>query len=340
MTDQSESKPENGRGTDAATDREQPTREDATQQAKDSPAAVEQTLREAVDTVDSQREADAVIEQVVEQTAGQSVEEAAQDESSPSLPPAATVSDEEAVATALTESARKLAATAVTDEEAQRESISDAVEPLFEPSESMAETEEVEAGRTYLHRALISRLGVLDTIDAQLFLWVNELPHPSGLNRLFYFLTVIYRAGMAWYALMLALLLWQPARGWRLIRGAALPLGLAIWLVEYPIKTYFRRKRPFITIVQAMVIGRKPGSWSFPSGHAATASAGAWLLGRYLPRWRTPLNLIAALTAFSRIYLGVHYPGDVVAGSTLGVIFARLLHWLFRRFLGVRDEQQ
>ncbi|HET9905506.1 MAG TPA: phosphatase PAP2 family protein, partial [Anaerolineales bacterium] len=100
--------------------------------------------------------------------------------------------------------------------------------------------------------------------------------------------------------------------------------------VEFPIKAYFRRRRPFISIIQAIVIGKKPGTWSFPSGHSAAAFAGAWLFNRKFPGWSPLTYLIAGQVAFSRVYLGDHYPGDVASGSLLGMLFAML----FRRLLG------
>jgi undecaprenyl-diphosphatase len=64
----------------------------------------------------------------------------------------------------------------------------------------------------------------------------------------------------------------------------------------------------------------RPHTSSFPSGHAATGFACATVLGVLLPRWRAPLFALAALIALSRLYVGVHFPLDVVAGAALGVV--------------------
>jgi undecaprenyl-diphosphatase len=61
-----------------------------------------------------------------------------------------------------------------------------------------------------------------------------------------------------------------------------------------------------------------PGSGSFPSGHAASAFAFAYAVGRHLPGLAVPVRLLATGVAYSRVHAGVHYPGDVVIGSVLG----------------------
>jgi undecaprenyl-diphosphatase len=104
--------------------------------------------------------------------------------------------------------------------------------------------------------------------------------------------------------------------------------------VEFPIKHYFRRRRPFIDVVQAVAVGRKPGGYSFPSGHSAAAFAGAWLMRRHYPELTSLWYSIATLVAFSRMYLGVHYPGDVVSGALTGTVIAEATRW----FIDHADE--
>jgi undecaprenyl-diphosphatase len=67
---------------------------------------------------------------------------------------------------------------------------------------------------------------------------------------------------------------------------------------------------------------------SFPSGHATVAFACATVLALAVPRLRVPLFVLAALIAFSRVYVGVHYPFDVLAGAVLGVGLATALRML------------
>ena len=71
-----------------------------------------------------------------------------------------------------------------------------------------------------------------------------------------------------------------------------------------------------------------PTSTSFPSGHSASAAAFAAAVGHLLPGIRWPLRAAAATVVFSRVYTGVHYPGDVIVGvavgAALGAVTARI----------------
>ena len=67
-----------------------------------------------------------------------------------------------------------------------------------------------------------------------------------------------------------------------------------------------------------------PTSTSFPSGHSASAAAFAVAVGDVMPALRWPLRAAAGVVAFSRVYTGVHYPGDVIAGVTTGAVLGRV----------------
>ena len=110
-------------------------------------------------------------------------------------------------------------------------------------------------------------------------------------------------------------------------------MTVATWLVEYPIKAYFRRKRPFIEVVRALVIGKKPGSWSFPSGHTASSFASAGVLSTVWPEYRAAYYALAGLVGLSRTYLGAHYPGDVLSGALAGAVLGELTRRATRAIL-------
>jgi undecaprenyl-diphosphatase len=83
-----------------------------------------------------------------------------------------------------------------------------------------------------------------------------------------------------------------------------------------------RRPDPVAQQVPAARLARMPRHPSFPSGHSASAFAFATGVGHVLPREALPLHLLAALVAYSRVHTGVHFPGDVVAGSVIGSALA------------------
>lgn len=104
----------------------------------------------------------------------------------------------------------------------------------------------------------------------------------------------------------------------RAAAAGLLAVGVAALLVTV-FKDLFDRARPPLADGTLDPIGIVPASASFPSGHAATAFAAAVAIGLVHPRLRRPLLALAVVVALSRVYLGVHYALDVLAGTALGV---------------------
>ncbi len=297
---------------------------------------VRRALRKAIAKVDSEEKAEKVIDHLEAAAAGQTAADVEKTQPEASTPAAAARQVEKAAENAPNgkKAEEILEATArvlTTPDKRQREVVSEAAQEVLNPEQQgAAPTVDNVQQREYLRQAVLRRLKPLDALDANLFLLVNHLPHTRPLNNLFYGITLAFNGGAAWYAGM-ALAILRKRRAFRdMLWDVALPLTITTWLVEHPIKKYFKRRRPFISIIQAIVIGKKPGTWSFPSGHSAAAFAGAWLLNRSFPRFGILRYVIASLVAFSRIYLGDHYPGDVASGSLLGMLFAMFFRWLAR----------
>ena len=84
------------------------------------------------------------------------------------------------------------------------------------------------------------------------------------------------------------------------------------------LKTVFARRRPFQVDPSIDLLVKRPGSWSFPSGHAARSFANAEILSFLDPAHATKYRAAAEEVALSRVYAGAHFPSDVVAGAKLG----------------------
>lgn len=111
---------------------------------------------------------------------------------------------------------------------------------------------------------------------------------------------------------------------------AALVAYAGSGLLSEVVKRIADRHRPVLVLFDARVVGIPLFMHSFPSGHAATAFAAAFAWGAFLPRARWALYGLATLVAFSRVYLGVHFPLDVVYGALLGALIGLGSARLFR----------
>jgi membrane-associated phospholipid phosphatase len=206
--------------------------------------------------------------------------------------------------------------------------------------QSDAPPSDTRQGRRHLRHELFQRLGPLQAVDAFAFVQINQLPHTRLSDRLMTRLSWVMTSGTGWLLFLLLATLVDRQRGWKSMRAVAPALWLATATVEHPIKKWFRRRRPFVSLVEAIIVGRKPGSYSFPSGHSAAAFAGALLLAREYPGGARGLFGLAWLVAFSRIYLGAHYPGDVISGSLLGMVLARIYSRVLRKMASCQSKRR
>ena len=301
------------------------------EKAKAEPAR--QALAQATAQIDTPEKADRVVAKL-EKLAGNATTGDVELASPPALPArvsekvaeksqrieqaVASATPDEKAATGIAQAAKEITASPGRE----RTALSEATQDTLNPEQQGAMGTEHHKQREYLRQAVLKRMKPMDALDARIFLTINRLPHNRWLNGFFRFFTIIFTGGLGWYLIMALSILFNPRKGARAVRHAVLPLSVASSLVEYPVKAFFHRRRPFIAYIQAIVIGKKPGSWSFPSGHSASAFAGAWLLSRDFPDQSPIFFLLAGLVGFSRIYLGDHYPGDVLSGALSGMALA------------------
>ncbi len=167
-------------------------------------------------------------------------------------------------------------------------------------------------------------------MDYSLYKTINGLSGGSFLDDLFKLLANDLPALMVVLVALVFLIVWRDRRGDRrsgaVLGTAAAGLGL---LLNQPIAHAIERLRPYAAHPgHAHLLISRSHDPSFPSDHATGAFAlafGIWLYDRTLG---TVLLMLAAVLAFARVYMGTHYPGDVIAGALIGISVALALHRL------------
>ena len=180
-------------------------------------------------------------------------------------------------------------------------------------------------------------MDTLSTFDSKLFLYLNGL-HVGWMDKVMVLLTDMW----IWFPLYLLLIYWAVKqygkRWWWVIAGVAFVVLCSDQLSSHVCKPYFQRLRPcFNPDFEGLIHlpkGLAGGRFSFTSSHAANTFAIAAFLTAALRKQRPWIGIVLYLWAFissySRIYIGFHYPGDIVCGAILGALVGMALWKLFQ----------
>ncbi|WP_343207930.1 phosphatase PAP2 family protein [Anaerolentibacter hominis] len=157
---------------------------------------------------------------------------------------------------------------------------------------------------------------------------IQSLSTPA-LDRIMIFLTHLADRGFLWVLLAFCLLASKKYRQ----TGSLICLSLlfSALLGDHILKPLFARTRPFAACPSIHLLIQPPGSFSFPSGHTMTSFAAAASLFSLNRKAGMAAGILAAAIGFSRMYVGVHYFTDVLAGAAAGILTALLLTRLLVR---------
>ncbi|MGG5461592.1 phosphatase PAP2 family protein [Clostridium sp. B9] len=159
---------------------------------------------------------------------------------------------------------------------------------------------------------------LIQNIDISILYWIQANLQNAFLNPIMIFFTKLGNLGLLWIAIGLGLSITKKYRKVGLLTLSALIINTL--LGEGILKHLIERPRPFVTYPDLNIIIHKPSSFSMPSGHTSASFAAAFVLGYYFKKLRWYFYGLASLIAFSRIYLLVHYPSDVLSGILLGFV--------------------
>lgn len=170
-----------------------------------------------------------------------------------------------------------------------------------------------------------AELGILD--------WISVHCHTEFLDTVMPVITWFGDKGLLWIILGLGILIFQKGKrdtGFRVL--FALLLGVLI--CNLLLKNAVDRIRPFMLKDAVQLLVTPPGDPSFPSGHTTAAFAAASVLIRDHWKGRWIVLIAASLVAFSRLYLYVHFPTDVLCGALIGVFCGWLSCLLWQKAIG------
>lgn len=164
---------------------------------------------------------------------------------------------------------------------------------------------------------------LIQSMDKNILLFINQYFNNIFLDGVFVFTTSLGNLGIIWIIIAAVLLLNKKYKKTGILLLVALLLSTA--LAEGIFKHLVNRPRPFYSMPNVKLLINKPFTSSFPSGHSASSFASAGILSKYINKYKSFFYALASLIAFSRLYLFVHYPSDVIAGILLGIVCSKIV---------------
>jgi undecaprenyl-diphosphatase len=174
--------------------------------------------------------------------------------------------------------------------------------------------------------------GFLQTVDENILFFIQAHMKSPALDQAMVFITSLGNAGLLWITIAFIILFNKKYQKCGI--GMFLAIFLSNYLGENILKPFFGRVRPCNIFMEIPLLIEAPHSPSFPSGHTMVGFASATILFYFNRKLGLAGYCIAAMIGFSRLYLFVHYPTDILGGIIFGVLCAFLVLY------GLKDSFQ
>lgn len=163
------------------------------------------------------------------------------------------------------------------------------------------------------------------------FLYSLQALHNPALDKVMIFFTNLGEYGAVWILTAILLLCFQKYRRY----GALMLVSLLVTFLigEIGLKNLIMRERPLVADPTVQQLIPLPSGSSFPSGHTVSSFTAAWILWKADRKFGAAGLALAVCIGFSRLYLFVHYPTDVLGGAVLGIACAQGIYLLAKRYM-------
>ena len=176
---------------------------------------------------------------------------------------------------------------------------------------------------------------IFTKVDLSILLWIQDNLRSEYVTTFMYHITSM---GSILLTLMALYFIIKGSRSEKVAGVAVLASSvLEIIIVNGVLKYLIARPRPFVTYDEVVPLANILSEHSFPSGHTALVFSMAFVIYKLFPEiYGKVAIVIACLVGLSRVYLGVHYPSDVVAGVIVGYVVAEIVEMITRKFCKIK----
>lgn len=190
----------------------------------------------------------------------------------------------------------------------------------------------------FFFSAKLSIMNAITQFDFSILNFIQTHLQCQFLDVVMPFITFLGDVGLVWILISVVLLFFKKTR----ILGIQLLISIVFAFIVYQciLKPLIARPRPFVQNPEFTLLIKAPKDFSFPSGHTACGFSFVVVLFLAKNKWWIPSLVLASLIGFSRLYLYVHFPTDVLCGAICGTVFGGISYYFSKKILGVLGEKR